>query len=131
MLSENINHDFFKGDLLLEEDVAQSDGSAKRQRIGTLRALEIWLSQRYKSQDGADVAREILEPLRKIRDLRQKPAHDFQEEKYDRKYPIEQDKLLGLACGALTSLRLIFSSHPRAMDYKAPEWLDSDLIVFY
>lgn len=131
MLSENINHAFFEGDFALEEKVVQPDGSIEIQRIGTLQALEKWLSQYYRAQDGADVAREVLEPLREIRRLRQKPAHGLQEDEYDRSYPKTQDELLGRACRALTSLRLIFSSHPKAKDYEPPEWLDSDRIVFY
>lgn len=131
MLSENINHAFFEGDLPLEKKVVQLDGSIETQRIGTLQALETWLSQRYKTQDGADVAREILEPLREVRQLRQKPAHGLQEDEYDSTYPKAQDELLGRACRALTSLRIIFSSHPRTQDYAPPEWLDSDRIVFY
>lgn len=129
MLSENINHDFFKGDLPLEENVVQADGSIESQRIGTLQALEKWLSQRYKAQDGADMAREVLDPLREIRKLRQKPAHGLQEDEYDRSYPKTQDELLGRACRALTSLRIIFSSHPKAKEYEPPEWLDSGPIL--
>jgi len=131
MLSENINHAFFEGDLSLEEKIVQPDGSVKIQRIGTLQALETWLSQRYRTHDGADLAREILEPLRDVRKLRQQPAHGLQEDEYDRTYPKAQDDLLGRACRALTSLRLIFSTHPNAKDYEHPEWLDSDRIVFY
>jgi len=131
MLSENINHAFFEDDLPIEEKVEQPDGSIELRRIGTLQALEKWLSQRYRTRDGADVAREVLEPLREIRKLRQKPAHGLQEDEYDRSYPKKQDELLGRACRALTSLRLVLSAHPKAKAYESPEWLDSDRIVFY
>lgn len=131
ILSENINPAFFENDLSLEKKVTRPDGSVELQRIGTLQALETWLSQRYKTQDGTDVAREVLDPLREVRKLRQKPAHVLEEDEYDRNYPKTQDELLGRVCCALTSLRLIFSSHPKARNYQPPEWLDGDRIVFY
>jgi hypothetical protein len=132
MLSENINRDFFKGDIELERQVARDDGSFEVQRPGTRQLLEEWLSTRYSRSDGEDVSREVLEPLREVRKLRQKPAHAMRSNEYDRSYPKEQDDILGRACRALTQLRLIFSSHPRARErYSPPDWLDGDSIVFY
>jgi hypothetical protein len=132
MISENINRGFFKGDIPLEHQVQRDDGTVEIQRPGTLRLLEQWLSKKYRTADSEDVSREALAPLREVRKLRQEPAHKLRQDEYDRTYPQRQDKILGEACRALTMLRLIFWSHPRAREtYSPPNWLDSDKIVFY
>lgn len=132
MLSENINRDFFEGDIPLERQVPRDDGTLEVQRSGTLQLLEEWLRTKYRTSNGKDVSREVLEPLREIRKLRQKPAHALHDNVYDRSYSKQQDDILGRACRALTQLRLIFWSHPRAREsYSPPDWLDGDNIVFY
>ncbi len=132
MLSENINRDFFGNDIPLALTVTRNEGTVEVQQLGTLSLLEQWLKTKYRDASGKDVSSEVLEPLRKVRKLRQNPAHVLGLDQYDRSLPAQQDVLLGSACRALTELRLILSSHPRAQDrYSAPEWLDGDKIVFY
>lgn len=132
LVSENINQEFFKGDIPLEREVIRGGGSVEIQRRGTLQLLEEWLKQKYRAQGGKDVSREVLEPFKKIRKLRQKPAHALRDNEYDRSYPKQQDDILGEACLALTKLRLILWSHPQARErYTPPNWLDGDKIVFY
>lgn len=131
VLSENISREFFEDDIPLERDVQRLDGKVERERPGTIQLLEDWLRKHYRTSDGEDVAREVLAPLRDIRKLRQKPAHALGSDKYDRSLPAQQDDFLGKACRALTQLRLIFMTHPRAAGYAPPDWLDGDMIVFY
>ena len=131
MLSENINRNFFKGDIPLKRQV-ERDGVVEIQRPGTLRLLEEWLSTKYRTADDEDVAGEVVTPLKQIRKLRQKPAHKLQEDEYDLTYPRRQDEILGEACRTLSKLRYILWSHPRAREhYSPPDWLDGDKIVFY
>lgn len=132
MLSENINREFFKGDIPLEKRVERNDGTYETERPGTIQLLESWLSKRWRSADGNDMAREILAPFRKVRKLRQSPAHSLRADEFDRALPRQQDDLVGETCRTLTSLRLILSSHPKAKStYTPPDWLDGDKIVFY
>jgi len=132
MVSENINRDFFAGDIPLERSVPRKEGTIEVERPGTLQLLEEWLSCRYRTATGEDVAREVLAPMRMIRKLRQKPAHALGSDAYDQSLPRQQDDLLGKTCRALTQLRLILWSHPKARDrYSPPEWLDGESIVFY
>jgi len=131
MISENINRDFFKGDIPLERQVQRHDGVVEIERPGTLQLLEEWLSKSCRTADGEDVSREVLSPLKEIRELRQEPAHKLRDDEYDRTYPQRQDEILDEACRALTKLRCILWSHPRARErYSPPDWLDSDRIVF-
>ena len=132
MLSENLNRDFFRNDIPLEEELPREDGRVQVVSLGTLTLLRNWLSTRYRSADDADVSDEILTPIRKIRGLRQKPAHTIDEDKFDILLPGQQDKLLIDVLQALHKLRLVLMSHPRARDkYQPPDWLDGDQIVMY
>jgi hypothetical protein len=132
MVSENINRGFFAGDIPLERAIPRKDGAVEIDRPGTLRLLEEWLTSRYRDSQGKDVSKDVLAPLRTIRELRQNPAHTLGSDVYDRSLPAKQDDLLGKACRALTRLRLVLWSHPRAGErYVAPDWLDGDKIVFY
>jgi hypothetical protein len=132
LLSENINYDFFRGDIPLEEEIDRGEGIKEVRRLGTLRLLESWLRANYRTSIGEDVAVEVVAPLREVRKLRQKPAHALRQNEYDQSYSTEQTRIVGATCRALTMLRLIFWSHPRARNtYNPPAWLDGDKIVFY
>lgn len=124
MLSENINHDFFKGDVpLLDEK-----GRAK----GTLNLLRDFLDKRYRDGDKNRIGVELVAPLKEVRDLRRKPAHKLEGDAHDPSLPAAQDELLGRVIRTLTKLRLVLMSHPKAKgQYQPPEWLDGDKIVFY
>jgi hypothetical protein len=131
MISENIDRNFFKTDLPLEERIVAEDKSVERRPLGTLTLIERWLSARYRTADGEDVSYEVLEPFREVRSLRQPQAHALGDDKYNPAFTSQQDDLLGRATRSLTQLRLILSSHPHAKEHTAPEWLDCDKIVFY
>lgn len=131
MLSDNLNRDFFKGVIPLEERIELKDGTFERRQLGTITLLERWLSRRYRNANGADDSRDLVKPWRVIREIRQEPAHSLKPDDYDLEYPAKQDELLQDAIHSLTKLRLALSSHEAAKDYEAPEWLDSDRIVFY
>ena len=131
MLSENINRDFFRGDTPLEDRIEASDGSIERRQLGTITLLERWLSTKYRTGGGEDASREVVEPFREVRKMRQPAAHNLAKDEYDPSFPNQQDEPLGRVKQSLTKLRLIFSSHPKAKGYTAPEWLDGSKIVFY
>ena len=132
MASDNLNKDFFRGDIPLEEEKERSDGKIEVQPIGTLNLLRNWLQRYYRTADGEDVSEEVVEGLKKIRRLRQKPAHSIQDDDFDQTLPREQDSLVEAVLLSFTKLRLILSTHPKARDkYEAPSWLDRENIVFY
>jgi hypothetical protein len=132
LLSDNINRDFFRGDVELERRVPWKDGVIERQQKGTLTLLEEWLDSHYTDANGQRVGKEVGELMRDVRKLRQAPAHRADDDAYDDRYPKEQDVLVSRGVTSLTKLRLVLMSHPAAKGkYEAPEWLDSNLIVFY
>lgn len=131
MLSENLNRDFFRGDIPLEDKITAADGSIEVRQLGTITLLERWLNAKYRDRDGQEVGDEVVQPLRKVRNARQPMAHSLSGDSYDSSLPNNQDALLVAALRSLQKLRLILSSHPKASGYAAPDWLDGDKIVFY
>lgn len=131
MLSDNMDREFFRGDISLEDRIEGNDGSVEKRPLGTITLLERWLSKKYRRADGKDASREVVGPFREVRKIRQPAAHAVAKNEYDPSYANRQDELLGRVKQSLTKLRLIFSSHPMAKNYSAPEWLDGDKIVFF
>ena len=132
MIGENIDRKFFDDDIPLEEEKERSDGKIEVQSISTISLLRNWLQSHYRTSNGQDVSEEVVKGFRKVRKLRQKPAHTIQEDEYDRTLPREQDALVEEVYRSLNMLRLALSSHPQARDsYKPPDWLDEGKIVFY
>jgi hypothetical protein len=131
MLSDNINREFFRNDIPLEEEVQRKDGRIEVRPLNTVTLMERWFSKRYRTSDGEDVAKIIVSSLRAVRKARQPAAHAVQENVYDPTLPGLQDEILGKAKQGLTLTRWALTSHPRAKCYEAPEWLDGEKIVFF
>jgi hypothetical protein len=131
MLSENLNRDFFKGDIPVQDRNKTSDGDIRVRDLGTIELLERWLRARYRNREGEDRSDEVVRPLRSVRKVRQPVAHALNPDEYDPTLLHKQDELLGEVVLTLQKLRLILTSHPKAKGYSAPAWLDGDKIVFY
>ncbi len=91
MVSENINRDFFRGEISLEQEIPRRDGKVQVQPLGTLTLLRDWLRAHYRTEDGEDVSDGIVAPLKHVRDLRQRPAHVIEQDQYDLALPEQQD----------------------------------------
>lgn len=122
MMSDNINKDFFKGSVSLENEVNRKDGKTFIQNKGTIQLFEEWLKKyfRFEKADAADI---IFKPFREVRSLRQKPAHTVSSNKYDKALITEQDNLINRAYEAIRTIRLIFANHPKVRNYKVDNWL--------
>jgi hypothetical protein len=57
---------------------------------------------------------EMLACFRKIRNLRQKPAHSVSENVFDQSYFRDQRELMIEAYQAMNTLRMLLASHPAA-----------------
>ncbi|MHB0978162.1 MAG: hypothetical protein ACYC1K_02030 [Minisyncoccota bacterium] len=123
MLSDNIAHGFFKGEVALKDEQGQ--------RLGTLTLLRDFLNTRYRTRDGKKIGDELVAPLKQVRGLRKAPAHKLESDTHDPTLPTRQDELIGQVLHTLTKLRLVLMSHPKAQGYAPPDWLDGDKIVFY
>lgn len=83
MISENIDLAFFAGDVPLEEERERPDGRVEIVKKGSLRVLKDWLEFAVQLSDPG-VIEELVASFRKIRALRQHPAHAVEEDIFDR-----------------------------------------------
>ena len=107
LLSENINFDFFKRDIELEEEIQRKDGKVQVINKNSLRIFDEWIRKYFKTDDW-DPWDKSIESLKKIRKLRQKPAHSVSENVFDQKYFKQQREIIIEAYEAIRLLRMIF-----------------------
>jgi hypothetical protein len=117
MISENINKDFFK-DNIIEEGVVE------RIPKGTLRLFEEWLMSIF-HHPNSELVKNIFNSFKEIRRQRQQPAQNIIENKYDEELSKKQNDILDQIYRSMKSLRIIFKYHPSAIDFNIPEWLDN------
>ena len=129
MLSDNINKKFFKNEVPYENEIKRKDGKIEIQNKGTLQILDEWIRKYFNTEDWG-LWDKSIKSLRKIRKLRQKPAHEIDENIFDQRYFKEQRELIIEAYSAIKILRLLFANHPMvdAADIKMPTWLEEGQI---
>ena len=122
LLSDDLNRDFFKGDLELNRNLTDEDGNRVTQPKGTIQLLEEWIGAKFKPAEPADMA-ELFGNLRAVRRVRQKPAHIVEDNEFDQKYVAEQRQLIIQAFDAVRTLRMVLENHPAARDHEVPVYL--------
>jgi hypothetical protein len=130
MLSENINRNFFSDDVELTELKSINANLVERINKGSLRLLEEWLRLKYPHPDDT-LYNELVGPLKKIRNLRQSPAHKIQSNHYDDTLFSRQVDLMKESFYALHKLRVIFGSHPWAKGIEVANWLKEGKIKMF
>lgn len=110
MLSDNINSAFFT-DISKEHEEERPDGKIVVRQKGTIAMLEEWVRLHFKPSDPEPIDF-LFQTLRKIRKLRQKPAHAVNENVFDQKYFKEQRSLVMDAYNAVRLIRLVLANHP-------------------
>jgi hypothetical protein len=130
MLSDNINKKFFGNEIPLETETIRSDGKILVRDKGTITLLDEWMKTNIEFQDETAYST-ILDPIRKVRKERQKPAHNVQEDVFDKTYYAKQKELIISVYNSLRTIRLLFMDHPSAGNYKVPNWLDKGKIKVY
>lgn len=120
-LGDDINADFFTE---LDKVVrgTSDNGQPMVQPKGTISLLKEWLDKAVSLHDPS-VSVEIISNLRRIRQLRQKPAHKHEEDLFDDRFLAEQRDLIIAAYATVRNLRLIFQLHPAAKAHAVPSWL--------
>lgn len=98
------------------------DGSLK----GSIEMLEEWMQLNYLSSipNGTDYFKEdVSNTLRKIRKIRQVPAHELYSNQHDKGLYRKQNELIIEIYGAVETLRLILSKHPKNKNIELPDML--------
>jgi hypothetical protein len=111
MMSDNLEKNFFKGQIRLETDAERADGKIVVTQKGTIQLLEEWITKYFRSKDPS-AANRMFSVFKEIRKLRQKPAHSINENEFDQKYFKEQRRLAVDAYNAVRSIRIILANHP-------------------
>jgi len=111
MLSENINRDFFSGDVEHEFEETRKDGKVVIRQKGTIRLLDEWLAKMFRPKE-PEIVTEMMDAFKEVRKLRQKPAHRIEDNTFDQQHFHEQRRIIKLAYTGLRTLRLILANHP-------------------
>lgn len=124
MMSDNINKKFFMNDISDETEEERSDGKIVVRSKGTISMLNEWLNLRFRPKDPAPI-NDMIAAFKKVRRLRQKPAHAVQADIFDQKFFHQQRDLIISAYSAVRTLRLIFANHPgvKSADIEIPDLL--------
>ena len=112
MMSDNIDKHFFEYDVELEEEEVRKDGKIIVKTKGTIRLLQEWFEKHFYPEDDSPLER-IFATFKKVRNIRQKPAHSIKENEFDQEYFKQQRLLMKEAYNAIRTIRLIFANHPR------------------
>ena len=107
LIISNINYKSFTVDtsIIKKIDPIKEDGYMK----GTLMMMEEWLTQNI---HGGDIIEDIIKPLKGLRKVRQKPAHELYENEYNEEIWNDQRKLMHSVYSAVRNIRLNFGNHP-------------------
>lgn len=112
MMSDNINIKFFEDDVELENEEERDDGKIVVNPKGTIQILEAWVKKYFNPVDQTPIE-EMMRTFRKVRQLRQKPAHKVNVDSFDQELFKEQRKIVVNAYDSVRTLRQILANHPK------------------
>ena len=121
MLSENINLTAFGSDVCRKRRVKHNSGEIEVRFNGSIAMLEEWLSLQCSALPNVDIP-DLVEPLKKVRKLRQEPAHSLTTDRYDNHFYVLQDELVGKVYVALHGIRCLLAQDPAHSTYEPPFW---------
>jgi hypothetical protein len=127
MLNENMDVNFFDDKVPLEVEVEMSDGRFRVDRKNSIRLLDEWLSPMFASVP--DYKEILIDPLKKVRRMRQDPAHRIAENRYDPAFIDQQTDVMDRVLGALMNIRHHLQRHIDAQNFQTPNWYRKDEII--
>jgi hypothetical protein len=130
MMSDNLNKDFFRNDIELENETVRKDGKVVVNPKGTIQLLGEWFEQKMRFQDPKPF-QDMIATFKNVRKLRQSPAHRTEDAVFDQEIFKKQRELVVQAYEAIRTIRLLLANHPAAKDYKIPEELCTGKIWTY
>lgn len=129
MISDNINKNFFMNEIDYENEHEREDGKIIVTQKGTLQLLDEWIHKFFIPADWSEWD-EAIASLKKVRKLRQQPAHEINEDVFDQKYFKDQRELILNAYIGVRTIRLIFANHwkVKVANIGIPDWLQEGKI---
>ncbi len=130
LLSENLNHEFFRGKVAAETDRVREDGKTVVERRNSISMLDAWLRKAVRWDDEDEALDAIVGPLKRIRRKRQAPAHKLQENEYSTEFDAQQHAILQEVYLGLMNLRITLAKHRGAPPIDVPDYLTEGKIAF-
>ena len=97
---------------------------------GTLALLSEWITINTSPKE--NIPELIMNPLKNVRKIRQRPAHKLDIDEYDNDYILEQANIIKEAYCAIGAIRFRLSRHPKCKEVSIPNTIsDPDKIKFY
>lgn len=128
MFVHNISIKAFQKDGFLIKGIERKDDNGNLK--GSLVMFSEWMNKNIKTSINFDEV--IIKPLRNIRKIRQIPAHELTDNRYDIGVYKKQNELVTETYKAIRGIRLFFSNHPQAKTIEIPEQLvTGESIVCY
>ena len=93
LLSDDLNREFFRGDVELDERGRMDDGRDFIQQKGTIKLLDEWIDQNFRTNN-EDFKRDLMTGFRTVRQARQRPAHLVEDNVFDEAYDKQQRDLI-------------------------------------
>lgn len=121
IIVHNISYDTFQVNAPHIRSIDRKDKAGNYK--GSLALLEEWLVKNIRTTE--DIKETIIYPLKNIRKIRQRPAHELISNQYDITLFKKQLDLMNNTYSAIRSIRLFFSNHPLAKNINIPEYLIS------
>lgn len=132
MLSDNIDKGFFRSDIATEKEEIRADGKVVVTPIGSIQLLDSW-ARKSIIVDDWEPWNSSITALKKVRKLRQKPAHAVNENVFDQTYFKHQRELILQTYEAIRMIRLLLANHPsvKRAGIKASDVVQEGLIWTY
>lgn len=112
MMSDNLNKQFFSAaSIPLEDEEERPDGKIVVSSRGTIALLEAWMSRYFHPTDPEPV-KKIFATFRKVRKMRQQPAHKVDEDAFDQQHFKNQRQFIIEAYDAVRYIRQALANHP-------------------
>lgn len=128
LVVHNISYKIFQKDSLHISKIERKDEQGKDK--GSIVMLQEWLKKNVRANFDMDEV--IINPLKNIRRIRQVPAHELTNNKYDLDVYEKQRELMEETYEAVRAIRMLFMGHPMAKNVKIPKpLLEGKNIVFY
>lgn len=128
LVVHNISYKIFQKDSLHISKIERKDEQGKDK--GSIAMLQEWLKKNVRANFDMDEV--IINPLKNIRKIRQVPAHELTNNRYDLDVYEKQRMLMEDTYEAIRAIRMLFMGHPMAKSVKIPKYLlEGRNIVFY
>lgn len=127
LLSDDIDRNFFRGDIELNRRLRDESGAEVVQPKGTIQLLEEWVEARFRPAE-PELMTEMFRNFRAVRRIRQRPAHQIEDDAFDQRYVAEQRDLISRGYGAVHTLRMVLENHPLARGYEVPDHIRNALV---